>query len=201
MLDFYVGMTKAPPILGLQAYQKLGLIEKLDCPQEQPMTCLQAWASLTSTRSSSKKALSMSYKLDVVSYTGCKTVWRRNWTKWNMTESLVRLTNQWTESTKKDGSLRLCLDPKDLSSVIRQENFQIPSFEDVVSCLEGRNISQSWTKGTPTGNYPWVKRALTDAPLIILLADTASYVCHLEFAMYLRCCRGEYTKYMETCKE
>ena len=24
------------------------------------------------------------------------------------------------------------------------------------------------------------------------LADTASYVCHLEFAMYLRCCRGEY---------
>lgn len=50
---------------------------------------------------------------------------------------------------KKDGSLRLCLDPKDLNSVIRQENFQIPSFEDVVSCLEGRNISQSWTKGTP----------------------------------------------------
>ena len=45
---------------------------------------------------------------------------------------------------KKDGSLRLCLDPKDLNSVIRHGNFQIPSFEDVVSCLEGRNISQSW---------------------------------------------------------
>ena len=69
---------------------------------------------------------------------------------------------------KKDGSLRLCLDPKDLNSVIRHGNFQVPSFEDVVSCLEGRNISQSWTKGTPTGNYPWVKKALTYAPLILL---------------------------------
>ena len=69
---------------------------------------------------------------------------------------------------KKDGSLRLCLDPKDLNSVIRHGNFQFPSFEDVVSCLEGRNISQSWTKGTPTGNYPWVKKALTYTPLILL---------------------------------
>ena len=33
---------------------------------------------------------------------------------------------------KKDGSLRLRLDPKDLNSVIRHGNFQVPSFEDVV---------------------------------------------------------------------
>ena len=37
-----------------------------------------------------------------------------------------------------DGSLRLCLDPKDLNSVIRQEHFQIPTFEDVVSRLGGK---------------------------------------------------------------
>ena len=38
----------------------------------------------------------------------------------------------------KDGSLRLYLDPKDLNSVIRREHFQIPTFEDVVSRLEGK---------------------------------------------------------------
>ena len=36
---------------------------------------------------------------------------------------------------KKDGSLRLCLDPKDLNKVIKREHFQIPTFEDVVSRL------------------------------------------------------------------
>ena len=34
--DFYVAMTMAPPILGLQACEKLGLIEQTDCPPEQP---------------------------------------------------------------------------------------------------------------------------------------------------------------------
>ena len=35
-LDFYVAMTKAPPILGLQACEKLALSERTVCPQEQP---------------------------------------------------------------------------------------------------------------------------------------------------------------------
>ena len=48
---------------------------------------------------------------------------------------------------KKDGSLLLCLDPKDLNSVIGREHFQIPTLTSV----EGRNISQSWTKRTLTG--------------------------------------------------
>ena len=39
---------------------------------------------------------------------------------------------------KKDGSLRLCLDPKDLNKVIRREHFQIPTFEDVFSHLGGK---------------------------------------------------------------
>ena len=39
---------------------------------------------------------------------------------------------------KKDGSLCLCLDLKDLNKVIRREHFQIPTFEDVVSCLGGK---------------------------------------------------------------
>ena len=36
-LQFYVAMTKAPPILGLQACEKLGLIQRTDCLPSQPM--------------------------------------------------------------------------------------------------------------------------------------------------------------------
>ena len=36
-LRFYVAMTKVPPILGLQACEKLGLIQRTDCPPSQPM--------------------------------------------------------------------------------------------------------------------------------------------------------------------
>ena len=39
---------------------------------------------------------------------------------------------------KKDGSLRLCLDPKFLNDQIKREHFQIPTFDDIVSNLGGK---------------------------------------------------------------
>ena len=39
---------------------------------------------------------------------------------------------------KKDGSLRLCLDPKHLNDQIKREHFQIPTFDDIVSNLGGK---------------------------------------------------------------
>ena len=100
IFDFYVAMTMAPPILGLQACEKLGLIEQTDCPPEQPkqekpevdavtsnsylltkedfwknfMTWSQAWASFIGTTSPLKKAMNLSYNLHVESHRGCETV-------------------------------------------------------------------------------------------------------------------------------
>ena len=34
-----------------------------------------------------------------------------------------------------DGSLRLCLDPRDLNKVINSEHFQLPTFEDISTRL------------------------------------------------------------------
>ncbi len=39
---------------------------------------------------------------------------------------------------KKDGSLRICLDPQQLNEAIKREHFQIPTFEDVVCQLGGK---------------------------------------------------------------
>jgi hypothetical protein len=41
---------------------------------------------------------------------------------------------------KKDGSLRLCLDPKDLNRNIKREYLQTPRFEDVLAQLQGAKI-------------------------------------------------------------
>ena len=41
---------------------------------------------------------------------------------------------------KKDGSLRLCLDPRELNKAIKRENFQIPTMEDVTCRLSGKNV-------------------------------------------------------------
>lgn len=38
---------------------------------------------------------------------------------------------------KNNGDLRLCLDPKQLSSVIMRPHFQIPSFEEISSKMAG----------------------------------------------------------------
>jgi len=41
---------------------------------------------------------------------------------------------------KKNGSLRLCLDPKDLNKSIKREQFQIPTFEDVITRMGSKKV-------------------------------------------------------------
>ena len=39
--------------------------------------------------------------------------------------------------TKKNGMLRICLDPKDLNRAIQREHYPLPTIEDVVTHLHG----------------------------------------------------------------
>ena len=41
---------------------------------------------------------------------------------------------------KRDGSLRLCLDPKDLNLAIKREHFHIPTCEDILPKLVGMSV-------------------------------------------------------------
>jgi hypothetical protein len=41
---------------------------------------------------------------------------------------------------KRNGSLRLCLDPKDLNSAVKREHFAVPSADDIISRLHGKRI-------------------------------------------------------------
>ena len=53
----------------------------------------------------------------------------------------VEIPTPWVNSLvieeKRDGSLRLCLDPRDLNKAIRREHHRIPTAEDIASRLSG----------------------------------------------------------------
>ena len=56
----------------------------------------------------------------------------------------VDRTTPWVNSLviveKRDGSLRLCLDPRDLNKAIRREHHRIPTTEDMASRLSGKKL-------------------------------------------------------------
>lgn len=166
-LVFYVAMTKAPPILGLQACQKLGLIQRADCPPTQPSQ-EEPSVNVINSNHLTKQDVSEEYK-DV--FTGLGKFDPYHITIEDGAEPVIhsprrvphglhdRLREKldqmecdriiakvdkptdWVNSlviVEKDGSLCLCLDPKDLNKVIKKEHFQIPTFEDVVSRLGGK---------------------------------------------------------------
>jgi len=41
---------------------------------------------------------------------------------------------------KKDGSLRLCLDPKDLNKAIKCKHYKIPNMEEITSEFTGKRV-------------------------------------------------------------
>ena len=77
---------------------------------------------------------------------------------------------------KKDGTLRICLDPKDLNRGIQREHYQLPTIEDIATRLHGAKVftildvrcgfwhvpldeqsSQLTTFHTPFGRYRWLR--------------------------------------------
>ena len=167
-LQFYVAITKAPPILGLQACEKLGLIQRTDCPPSQPMRG-EPSVNVINPGHLTKQDVLEEYE-DVFTGLGklepyhitikdcadpvihpprrvSHSLHNRLKEKLDQMErdeiiAKVDKPTNWVNSLaiveKKDGSLRLCLDPKDLNKVIRREHFQIPTFEDVVLHLGGK---------------------------------------------------------------
>ena len=167
-LQFYVAMTKAPPILGLQACEKLGLIQRTDCLPSQPMRG-QPSVNVINPGHLTKQDVLEEYKdvfmglgkfepYHIAIENGAEPVihpprrvshglhdrLKEKLDQMERDEIIAKVDKptNWVNSLviveKKDGSLRLCLDPKDLNKVIRREHFQIPTFEDVVSRLGGK---------------------------------------------------------------
>ena len=161
-------MTKAPPILDLQVCEKLGLIQRTDCLPSQPMRGQPSANVINPGHLTKQDVLEEykdvfmglgkfePYHIAIengaepvihpprrVSH-GLHDRLKEKLDQMEREEIIAKVDKptNWVNSLviveKKDGSLRLCVDPKDLNQVIRREHFQIPTFEDVVSRLGGK---------------------------------------------------------------
>ena len=58
--------------------------------------------------------------------------------------ALVKQPTQWVSSMvvvlKKNGALRICLDPQDLNRAIQQEHYPLPTIEDIATRLHGTRV-------------------------------------------------------------
>ena len=77
---------------------------------------------------------------------------------------------------KKDGSVKICIDLKDLNKVIRREHFQIPTNEEVLAQMAGAKyfskldaksgfhqtrLDEKSSLITPFGRYRWSVTGVT----------------------------------------
>ena len=80
----------------------------------------------------------------------------------------VDIPTPWVNSLviveKRDGSLRLCLDPRDSNKAIPREHHRIPTAEDMVSRLTGKKVYSIVDE----------KNGFWQVPL----DDESSYLCH-----------------------
>jgi len=67
--------------------------------------------------------------------------------EWNVQTGVLKKVDQATDWVsnlvvveKKDGSLRLCLDPKDLNKAIKREHYKIPTMEEIAAEFAGKTV-------------------------------------------------------------
>jgi membrane-anchored protein YejM (alkaline phosphatase superfamily) len=92
-----------------------------------------------------KKTLDKLQKLEVIASVDEPTEW---------VSSLVM-------PEKKDGSLRLCLDPRDLNKAIMHEHYKMPTAEDVASQLHGKKLFHN------SGRNKWILASETRQSILI----------------------------------
>ncbi|KAK4296250.1 hypothetical protein Pmani_031249 [Petrolisthes manimaculis] len=105
--------------------------------------------------------------------------------------SKVTIPTDWVSSLvvvpKKNGQLRICIDPRDLNKAIRREHYPMPTIEDIATRLSGARVfsildvkqgfwhvqleeqsSYLTTFNTPFGRYRWLRMpfGISSAPEI-----------------------------------
>ena len=87
---------------------------------------------------------------------------------------------------KKDGSLRLCLDPGDLDTAIKREHYQVPTAQKITSDLAGAKYFSTLDAKDGFWQVELDKKLLICVLSIHHLGAINSCVCHLEFYLQLK---------------
>ena len=157
--DFYIVPGKGPTLIGLPACKLLDLVRRVD--QVQQVTSIQTTNSLLQEYSDVFEGLGClpgTYHITVDNNVQ-PVVHALRKVPLALQPKLKKLLDHevergvmvkreeptdWVSSLlcveKKDGSLRVCLDPRDLNKAIKREHYAIPTFDDVVAHFQGKKL-------------------------------------------------------------
>lgn len=156
-IKFYVVSVDASPILGLSACQKLGLIQRVDA--------INTLHGLTKATIKERyptvfAGLGKLGKYHITTQEGCEPVVNpsrrvphslKDKLKQTLEKNIesgvlvkVDELTDWVHNLviveKKNGSLRLCLDPRELNRVVKREHYRIPTVQEISSELAGKKV-------------------------------------------------------------
>ena len=81
---------------------------------------------------------------------------------------------------KKNGSLHLCLDPRELNRLVKPENYRIPTVQEISSELAGKTVFQPLIWRMATGKLSSMRPVLTCVHLILRSGDIVLPECRLD---------------------
>ena len=156
-VEFYVTDLKSPPVLGLKSSVKLKLVKRLDSVEKESLSkenVIKEYEDVFTGLGKMEKAYHIELKPEVepVIHPARRIPFSL---EEKLTETIDRLEKaeivakvnrptDWVNSLvvaeKRDGSLRLCLDPKDLNKAIKREHFPMRTADDVSSRLSGKKV-------------------------------------------------------------
>ena len=150
-IEFQIVDTQSKPILGLNSCESLGLVQRIDVIDDEVLAeypdVLEGLGSMkedymiradqsvrpvvhatrkvpAALRDRLKRELDRMEGETVIEKVDHPTAW---------VNSLVIVE-------KKDGGLRLCLDPRDLNKAIQREHYQLPTIEEIASRQSGNRV-------------------------------------------------------------
>ena len=156
-LPFFVADVNSPPILGLSACSKLNLVKRVETVAQAPRTkkeIVEHFADVFSGLGCMKGEYHIELDDSVqpvihpprrIPYSLLEKLKAKlqELEEKDVVQKVDRPT-PWVNSLviveKRDGSLRLCLDPRDLNKAIRREHHRIPTAEDIASRLSGKKV-------------------------------------------------------------
>ena len=154
---FVVADVPSVPILGLRAYTQFGVVKKIDSMAE-PVCSKETVLLEYKDVFEGLGCMPQEYRIEIQSdavpvvHPPCRVPFSLHG---KLKETLDRMEKNgviarvdrptdWVNSLviaeKKDGNLRLCLDPHDLNKVIKRELYKIPTAEEIASKLPGKSV-------------------------------------------------------------
>ena len=95
----------------------------------------------------------------------------------------VNVATSWISATlvtlKKNGNVRLCVDPKPLNQALKGNHYPLPTIEDVLPELSNARCFTVLDAKMGFGMCPWTRKVATQLHLALLGEDTDGSECQL----------------------